>query len=103
MWEPATTQVLFSLRAPHATPRSPATTAAALSPCGALLATAGADCAVRLWSCDDGALLSCLVGHSAPPSLLCWAPDGRALASGGGDDPPRVWAVPAVDAGPQAG
>ena len=107
VFEPATGQVLFSLQRPHAAqpvraapagaPAASATvTAACLSPSGRLLATAGVDNAVKVWDASDGALLCNLVGHSAPPHSLVWAPDDRVLVSGGGaDTAPRAWAAPA--------
>jgi WD40 repeat protein len=96
VFEPATAQVLFTLRGAHAARPGAggAVTAARLSHSGRLLATAGADAAVRLWDASDGALLAALAGHGAPPRALAWAPGDRALASGGGDATPRVWAAP---------
>ncbi len=75
---------------------SASVTAACLSPCGRLAASAGVDNAVRVWSTDEGALLATFVGHAAPPKGLLWSADAALLASGGGDAAPRVWRVPTL-------
>jgi WD40 repeat protein len=65
--------------------------AAAYSPDGRLLATAGWDGAVRLWQPDTAHLLRILVGHRDVVRTLAWAPDGQTLASASWDGTVRLW------------
>jgi len=58
------------------------TKALAISPDGRLLATAGADQIVRLWSTSDGAPAGEFAGHASPVQSLAFSPDGLALVSG---------------------
>src|SRR5262249_28056032 len=57
----------------------------AFSPDGRLLASAGADRAVRVWEAADGRLVHTLKGHSKEVNGVCFSPDGRCLASGSDD------------------
>jgi eukaryotic-like serine/threonine-protein kinase len=46
------------------------------------LAAGSTDRNVRLWDVSSGRLSATLRGHSSPVTALCFAPDGRTLASG---------------------
>ncbi len=58
------------------------TKALAISPDGKMLASAGVDEIVRLWSTTDGAPAGELSGHESPVHSLAFSPDGLALVSG---------------------
>ncbi|MHC4698152.1 MAG: protein kinase domain-containing protein, partial [Planctomycetota bacterium] len=59
------------------------------SPDGARLASAGPD--IRLWSVEDGRLLSTLTGHESHVDWIEFSPDGGLLASCAGDGTIRLW------------
>jgi WD40 repeat protein len=61
------------------------------SPSGELLASAGGDGTVRLWSIERGELLATLIAHPGGSTCVAFSPDGRALVSGGLDGVLRVW------------
>ena len=64
------------------------------SPDCELLATAGSDSIVRLWSrLCNWQLVRTLRGHQNMVFTLRFSPDGRLLASGGGDSAGRLWEV----------
>lgn len=67
--------------------------AVALSRDGALLAAGGDDGVVRLWSTDDGRLLTELLGHTRAVLALRFDDRGRTLVSGSKDGSIRVWDV----------
>lgn len=67
-------------------------TAAAFSPDGKVLVTAGADRALRVWSLPDLRLTSIFRGHLSPPTSLAFFSDGLTLVSGG-PDKARFWDV----------
>jgi WD40 repeat protein len=78
--------------------------AAAFSPDGKLLATAGGlasdwghdvilDYNIYLWQLADGALNSRLQGHGGPVRSLAFAPDGKTIASGSDDATVRMWST----------
>lgn len=54
----------------------------ALSPDGRLLATCGADRAVRLFSAEDGNSVTEFVGHADDVFSVAFHPDGKSLVSG---------------------
>jgi len=61
------------------------------SPDGRTLASASADCTIKLWSASTGALEHTLEGHLAGISALTWSPDSKILASGSDDKSIRLW------------
>jgi len=78
----------------------PATQSGSLSPAGDLLATAGADGAIRLWDLHSRTRVETLrtemhrrTGHDAMPLALAFSPDGGMLASGHVDGSVHLWDV----------
>jgi len=69
------------------------TLAAAFSPDGKLLASAGSDFVVKLWNAETEQELVTLKGHQADVWTLAFSPDGKLLASGGNDRSIRFWDV----------
>ena len=74
-----------------ATDRPPVITAVAVLPGGGIVATAGDDHIVRLWSTTTGRIVSTLKGHRDWVRALAFSPDGRLLASGGDDRQIVLW------------
>jgi WD40 repeat protein len=68
----------------------------AFHPENRLLATAGGDRTVRLWSLPEGRLLNMLEGHKSQVNCLAISPDGRVLASGGRDTLAWLWHLPSA-------
>lgn len=64
-----------------------------VSPNGRVLASAGADTEIRLWSLEEAPqpLGDPLDGGDATVFALAFSPDGRFLASGGGEAAIRLW------------
>ena len=68
-----------------------APTSAAFSPDGTLMATAGRDGKINLWSTETGADVSTLVGHTQFVSFVTFSPDGSRLASTSSDGTAKIW------------
>ncbi len=76
------------------TPDNPADIhAVAISPDATLIATAGDDGLVRLWSTASFKLLHTFSGHEKPVYGLDFGPGGKLLASAGWDGKVRIWDV----------
>lgn len=58
---------------------------------GSLLATAGADRLIKIWSVETGEQVSVLEGHTQHVSALAWSADDRQLTSASADYDIRVW------------
>jgi hypothetical protein len=71
-----------------------AVTALCVAPEGRILASAGKDRTVRLWSLPGGKLVKTLQGHRDWVSCLDIVPDGTILASGSKDSTVRLWSLP---------
>lgn len=71
-----------------------AVNALALRPDGQLLASAGDDGMIRLWTWPAGAPGGQWPAHEGPVLSIAFAPDGSALASSGADGTARLWALP---------
>lgn len=67
--------------------------ALAFSPDGTLLASAGIDKTIIIWSLSEGRQIYSLKGHSEWIFSLAFSPDGKFLASGSSDDTVKVWSV----------
>ncbi|OGO39209.1 MAG: hypothetical protein A2W35_16940 [Chloroflexi bacterium RBG_16_57_11] len=60
---------------------------------GEILASAGGDDSVRLWSVQNGDQLISLPAHPGGAACIAFRPDNTALASGGLDGVLRIWGV----------
>jgi energy-coupling factor transporter ATP-binding protein EcfA2 len=65
--------------------------AAAFSPDGRQVVSAGEDGTVRVWDLTSGAAPRVLTGHQGPVSSAAFSPDGRQVISAGRDGTMRVW------------
>lgn len=68
----------------------------AFSPDGSLVASAGHDGAVRLWSVAGGEPVATLETASTDPDAIAFSPDGDALAVAGPGAPVELWDVDAA-------
>lgn len=67
--------------------------ALAISPDGPIIATAGADNAIRLWRAPNLTPLGALHGHEAHIRALAFSPDGATLASASADSTVQLWDI----------
>src|SRR5207248_77355 len=67
--------------------------AAAFSPDGRLAATGSFDGTAKIWSVQDGALLTSLEGHTKPVIDLAFGHDGKLLITTSRDGTARIWKV----------
>ncbi|MCW2842743.1 MAG: repeat-containing protein [Nocardioides sp.] len=72
-------------------------TTLAFGPGGSVLASAGHDGSLRLWSVEDGTLLDELRTASEAPDQLAFSSDGERLAVAGPDAPVELWDVTSGD------
>jgi COMPASS component SWD3 len=63
------------------------------SPDSTMIATGGADGAVKVWDTRSGKLIHTFEGHLAGISTISWSPDGATIASGSDDKTIRLWNV----------
>ncbi|MBK8979219.1 MAG: protein kinase [Planctomycetes bacterium] len=75
----------------------PGIQAVAVSPDGAVVATASTDDGLRLWNVATGSALRDLVGHTGRTVSLAFDATGRRLASGSRDGTARIWDAPSGD------
>ncbi len=65
----------------------------AFSASGAMIVTAGADGALKLWATRDGALLNTMVGHDGRVRSFAFVRGDAALVSAGDEGSVRFWTV----------
>jgi WD40 repeat protein len=82
---------VFTESGPQMAPVRLPMTAAAFSPDGSRLATAGADRVIRLWNALDGKAIKEFVGHRMTVTAVEFSPDGRRLVSASLDRTLRLW------------
>ncbi|PWY78215.1 WD40 repeat-like protein [Aspergillus heteromorphus CBS 117.55] len=63
------------------------------SPDSTMIASGGADGAVKVWDTVTGRLIHTFEGHLAGISTISWSPDGATIASGSDDKTIRLWNV----------
>ncbi|KAH8427824.1 WD40 repeat domain-containing protein [Aspergillus melleus] len=63
------------------------------SPDASMIASGGADGAVKVWDTQSGRLIHTFEGHLAGVSTISWGPDGAIIASGSDDKTIRLWNV----------
>ncbi|KAL4895434.1 WD40-repeat-containing domain protein [Aspergillus ambiguus] len=63
------------------------------SPDATMIASGGADGAVKVWDTRSGKLIHTFEGHLAGISTISWSPDGATIASGSDDKTIRLWNV----------
>lgn len=61
------------------------------TPDGRMLASGGAEGALRVWNASKGRQLRCMMGHGGPITALCISNRARWLASSSADTTVRVW------------
>nr|MDO8115092.1 hypothetical protein [Candidatus Sigynarchaeota archaeon] len=71
-------------------------TACAISPDGAMIASASRDTTVRIWGTRLGKELQTLVGHSDWVLDCAFSPDGITVASASADTTVKIWDVSSI-------
>ncbi len=71
--------------------RAKAILSIAFSPDGRHIASASADCSIRVWDAGTGQEIMVLEGHSKPARAVAFSPDGTELVSGSFDNTVRLW------------
>lgn len=62
-----------------------------IDPFGQILASGGADEAIKLWDLSTGQLISTLTGHSGSIRAIAFSPDGKMIASCSNDRTVKIW------------
>jgi WD40 repeat protein/uncharacterized caspase-like protein len=63
------------------------------SPDGKIIAAAGWDKTIKLWSAQTGALINTLKGHQDGVNSITFSPDGQLLISGSEDKTIKIWNI----------
>ncbi|HEX3725331.1 MAG TPA: hypothetical protein VHV08_03780, partial [Pirellulales bacterium] len=84
---------LIGAKRVRASEKPPVITAVAIVSGGGLVATAGDDHLVRIWSTETGRVVHLLKGHADWVRSLAFSPDGHNLASAGDDREIFIWSV----------
>ncbi|KAF2012156.1 WD40 repeat-like protein [Aaosphaeria arxii CBS 175.79] len=63
------------------------------SPDGRWIASASADCTIKIWDAKTGQLEHTLEGHLAGVNIISWSPDSKMIASGSDDKTIRLWNI----------
>jgi WD40 repeat protein len=72
-------------------------TTIAFSPGDKLIASAGADTAVRVWNTVTQALVGKYDGHTGMVSAIAFSPNGQWIASASDDKTVKIWKTPPID------
>jgi WD40 repeat protein len=91
LWDAATGKELQAL-----TGHAGWVTAAAFSPDGTRIVTAGHDKTARVWDARTGARLAEIKGHAGWVMSAAFSPDGSRVVTSSEDRTAKVWEVPAV-------
>lgn len=89
LWEPATSTKPLQRMVGHQKQVNHVT----FSPDGTLIASAGFDNHIKLWSAKDGKFLFTLRGHVGPVYQCCFSGDSRLLVSASKDTTLKAWDV----------
>ena len=84
---------LTELQTPNDVVTGSAVSSIAFSRDSTLLASGGADKAVRIWSVPDREVVVTIRGHTDTVEAVTFTPDGRTLVSGGADGAVKLWDI----------